>query len=255
MSSGMPYTDWRDWNVQDYLNDYFGTVHADLKFTLEFMVEAARRLPDLPVALDFGSGPTVFSGFPLAPRVGEMHFSDYLDGNRAAVEAWRAGAADAHDWRPFVRETLRRETGTEPTEADVRAREDAARARAARVLPGDAGADDPLGPEYRGFYPLVTSHCCADSATSDKATWRRYMTNIAGLVRPGGMLLVSASGASQVYPVGEDRFPGADIHPGDLLAFYEGAGFADIDLRVRRVPDRADKGFDTILLISGLKPG
>jgi hypothetical protein len=220
---------------------------------LEFLVEVAREMPPIPVALDFGCGPTVHRLFPLVSRVGEIHVADYLGPNRTAVRRWLERRDGTHDWRPFIRETLGMEGYTAPTAAEVEEREEATRARVTQVLPGDAAEVNPLGPERRAFYPLVTSHYCADSATDDMSVWRTYMRHIAGLVQPGGLFVVSALGSTRRYRVGSRWFPSADVTAHDLGGFLQSAGFRDIDLRVRVVGDREEQGYGSVLFARAVR--
>jgi SAM-dependent methyltransferase len=247
------FAGWSEWRPEAYLQEYYRDVEADERFLLEFLVEVMREIPPAPVALDFGCGPTVHRLFPLVPRVEAFHLAEYLPANRAAVAGWVAARPAAHDWSPFARETLRIEGDPDPSETAVRGREQAARARIGPVLAADAGEIDPLGPERRGFYPLVTSHYCADSATDDKETWRQYMRNIAGLVRPGGQFILSALGGSPGYRVGSHWFPGAAINELDIRACLEVAGFSSIDLRERAVPDRAEQGYRSVIFAWAIK--
>jgi hypothetical protein len=247
------FAPWSEWKPEEYLHEYYRDVEPDERFLLEFLVEVMGELPPVPVALDFGCGPTVHRLFPLVPRAQEFHLAEYLPVNRDAVSRWAAGRPGAHDWSLFARETLRLEGGLEPADGQVRAREQAARERITRILSADAGDRDPLGPARRGFYPLVTTHYCADSATDDRETWLRYMRHIAGLVRPGGCFVVSALGGSRGYRVGSHWFPGAAVTAEDVLAFLEEAGFGEIDRRERAVPDRADQGYGSVIFARAVK--
>jgi hypothetical protein len=250
------YASWGEWSADEYLAEYYAEVMPDERFALEFLAESLRRLPRVPVALEFGCGPTVHHAFPLAVRAGEIHMAEYLPANRQAVEKWLSsggrGGDGAHDWAAFTREVLRLE-GEDTSDEAVRAREQQTRDRITRVVPADAGDTDPLGPEARGLYPLVTTHYCAEGATSEKETWRDYMRNIAGMVAPGGALIVSACGAAEYYLVGERRFPCAGVTAQDLLACLSGLGFGDIDLRVREVPDHSEQGYGSVLFACAIK--
>lgn len=238
---------WSEWNAEEYLSEYYGEVMADEKFALEFLVESMRQLPKISVALDFGCGPTVHHLFPLVPKVQELHMAEYLSGNREQVSAWLAGASNAHDWRAFSLETLALEGSDLPTDVEAHAREQETRKRITCVLPADAGDLNPLGPERRGFYDLVTTHYCAEGATNDKAVWAQYMSNIASLVKPGGWLLLSACGAADFYQVGDRRFPCAGVTAMDVLGCLAERGFTDIDLRVRQVSDHSDQGYSSVI--------
>jgi SAM-dependent methyltransferase len=244
---------WDEWQPAEYLREYYRDVEPDERYLLEFLVEAMREIPPVPIALDFGCGPTVHRLFPLVPRVREFHLAEYLPLNRAAVAGWVAARPEAHDWSPFARETLRIEGDLAPPEARVYDRQQATRERISEIVPADAGEIDPLGRERRASYPLVTTHYCADSATDDLETWRRYMQNIAGLVRPGGHFVVSALGGSRGYRVGSHWFPGASITAQDVSDFLDAAGFTGIDLRERAVPDRTEQGYGSVIFARATK--
>src|SRR5690242_10492714 len=156
-SADIEYASWSEWEPKDYLSEYYNEVMPDERFAMEFLVESLCKMPSVPVALDFGAGPTVHHIFPLAPKVAEIHLAEYLPANRAEIEKWLARYDDAHDWHAFALETLRLEGYSAPTSADVAAREQKTRTRITRILPADAGNTDPLGIACREFYPLVTT--------------------------------------------------------------------------------------------------
>jgi hypothetical protein len=247
------YAPWSAWDPKEYLAEYYAEIMPDEKYAMEFLAEAMQRLPSVPLALDFGCGPTVHHLFPLVPQVQEIHLAEYLPANREEVSRWLRADEAAHDWRAFSLETLRLEGHPNPSGALAAEREWATRARVSRILPGDAGDDDPLGPEMRARYPLVTTHYCAEGATHSKAVWRCYMRNIAGLVQPGGTIIVSACGAADYYMVGRCRFPCAGIDGKDLLLCLLEDGFMDIDLRVRQVPDHSEQGYSSVIFASAVK--
>lgn len=247
------YADWNEWNPKDYLNEYYQELMADERYAMEFLVESVARIAPVSVALDFGAGPTVHHAFPLAPKAQEIHLAEYLPANRAEIERWLSKSAGMHDWSAFSLETLRLEGQSDPTLMDAQERERQTRQHVTCVLPGDANQSDPLGAEKRGFYPLVTSHYCAEGATNDKATWRWYMKNIASLVAPGGTLILSACGAAEFYCVGERCFPCAGVTAEDVLNSLHENGFTDMDLRVRQVPDHSEQGYGSVIFARALK--
>jgi hypothetical protein len=252
------YAAWSEWQPASYLAEYYQEVMPDERNAMEFLVESMRKVGPVPLALDFGCGPTVHHLFPLLPKVEEFHLSEYLKSNRDEVERWLQGES-AHDWLPFSLETLRLEgavTGDEPPDAIeplAHEREQQVRDRVSAVMPGDAGDENPLGIEKRAAYPLVTSHYCAEGATNDKLTWRRYMRNIAGLVAPAGTLILSACGAANFYCVGDRLFPCAGVTAQDVLLALQEDGFGDIDLRVRLVPDHSEQGYGSVIFAYGVK--
>lgn len=249
----LDYSPWSEWRAADYLSEYYSEVMPDEQFALAFLQESLERLPEVPVALDYGCGPTVHHAVALVGKAREIHLTDYLDDNLAAVRAWLDCAEEAHDWSPFTRHILRTQGIAEPSPGQLAAIEQQARERITRLIQSDAGDVDPLGPVMRGSYPLVTTHYCAEGATNDKQTWALYMRNICSLVKPGGTLIVSACGAADYYAVGKNVFPCAGVTGCDLLSCLQGNGFRDIDLRVRAVPDHSTQGYGSVIFASAVK--
>src|SRR5262249_2133867 len=159
-------------------------VEPDCTMTVEFLVETLRRLPQAPVAraLDFGTGPALYTIFSLAPVAQEIHLAEYLPDNRAALTAWKDQTPAAYDWADSVPDGPKLEGVVEPSVEQIGVREAETRAKITEIVPCDAALPDPMGAERRETYPLVTTHYCAEGATDDKATWRVYMGNIATLV-------------------------------------------------------------------------
>lgn len=253
-TEGIEYSAWEEWDPRDYNREYYSEITLDGQYLMEWVVECVQKAPPMDVALEFGSGPTVLHTFPLIKKTKEIHLAEYLQVNREEVQRWVNKEGDTHDWSQFTREFLRMEGNQSPSDAEVEAREEQVRQAITQVMHADAGEENPLGADKRGFYPLVTALCCADSATNDKDTWRLYMKNIASLVKPGGMLVISACGGHDFYRVGERRFPGACVSGRDMLNCLQELGFGDIDLRLRQVPDSAGQGFSTTILARAIKP-
>lgn len=254
-SSSLDYAPWNEWRAEDYLDEYYAEVMPDEQHALSFLCESVERLPEVPVALDYGCGPTVHHAVALVPKAKEIYLAEYLPDNLSAVRAWLDNAEDAHDWSEFTRHILQLESGGMPSEADIEKREQDARRRITTLLQSDAGDDDPLGPEMREYFSLVTTHYCAEGATNSKETWGIYMRNIASLVRPNGTLIVSACGAADYYAVGDRLFPCAGVNAHDVLSCLQANGFTDIDLRVRNVPDHSDQGYSSVIFACATKAG
>lgn len=253
-TSAIQYSGYSDWKPKDYLGEYYAQVMPDVRFTLEFLVESLREMPPISVALEFGCGPIVSYILPVVAKVQEIHMAEYLSSNRAELEKWLAGSDNAHDWRAFTLETLRLEGNSAPTTAEANTREQQARACITRVLPGDVTNADPLGPQMREFYPLVTAHYCAEAVSTSKETWRVYMQNIMSLVKPGGVLILSACGAGNFYRVGDRYFPCTKLNGQDVFASLCDNNFTNIDLRIRQVPDNSEQGFSNVIFARAVKP-
>jgi len=252
-SAAPAYSDFDQWDAKEYLREYYGEVMADERFALEFLVDCARRLPRVPLALDVGCGPCVHHAFPLVPKVKEVHLADFVTGNREQIRLWLERSPEAHDWRAFAAEVLRLESGRRPTAAQVAAREKQARARISTVLRADIRAEDPVGPSGRARYPLVTAHYCAEAISTDKAVFRSNVHNIASLVAHGGTLILSACAAADHYKVGERNFPCSMATPQDIVVALQQEGFGALDLRVRLTPAHTAQGYGSVIFACGEK--
>lgn len=244
------------WSAADYLQEFYAEeVSPDELHAIRFFVEEQRDARPGP-ALCFGCGPTLHHVFSIAAHSAEIYLADYLLTNLAEVDKWIRRTPDAHDWRPWARYTLSCEWGREPTEAEVLTRMDSTRERIVELLPADAGLESPLGKAFDRHFPIVLSPFCADSATSDRATWARFSRNIASLVAPNGRLLTSALRQSRQYRAGGRSFPSANIDENDLRAVLE-QDFEPNTIRVevRDVPSHADQGYSAILLARSERGG
>ena len=231
----------RDWNPARYLADYYRTVEPDELATIAFLVDALRHADrDRPV-LFFGVGPTMHHVFAAAELASEIHLGDYLPANLAEIQRWLDRAPGAHDWRPFIRHTLRCEGVVDPSDAEVAARADLTRAKVTRLVHVDARHAQP----WR--YATVVSAYCADSATDDLATWRRYMRNITGLVRPGGLFVTAALHRCRGYTVGGRLFPSANVGETDLRDALRPT-FDPVRIELRPTGQAITHGYAAILL-------
>jgi hypothetical protein len=257
MSQATPsieYSSWNEWRPKDYLDEYYAEIMPDEQYAMSFLQESLDRLPEVPVALDYGCGPTVHHAVALIPKAKKICVADYLQENLTEIKRWLDNSEDAYNWKTFTRHILRLEGVADPSDEDVNKREHDARDRITTLLRSDAGDDDPLGPDMRGHFPLVTTHYCAEGATSSKDTWGIYMRNICSLVSPGGAIIVSACGAADYYTVGEKTFPCAGVNAHDMLNCLDANGFMDIDLRVRHVPDHSTQGYNSVIFAFATKP-
>jgi len=246
------YSSFEDWSAADYLSEYYSEVLEDERHALQFLVDSLRGV-DVDRALDIGCGPCVHHCFPLVPHAREIHCADFVAGNRDAITRWIHGHPGAHDWRAFAAQTLVCE-GSDARADDIARRQSETRERITRVMPVDVRASDPLGPEARGSYSLVTSHYCAEAISTDKSVFRDNMKNLASLVSPGGVLITSACGAADFYKVGARNFPCSGVTPHEVLSSLTAVGFRDIDLRVRSTPSHAEQGYASVVFARATKP-
>lgn len=243
-----PFAEWRP---AQYLRHYCAEVAEDERATLRFLVEELAGMAPVARAVDFGAGPTLHHVLPLARLAQSIDVADLLEGNLDEIRRWQQGAPGAHDWSAFTRVVLELE-GRAAHPAAQREREGLLRSRLGRLLRADAGHADPLGPAGRGQYGIVLSCYCADSATADPATCRRYLSNIASLLAPGGLLLLACLRRCAAYRIGPSRFPSARLDEHQLAAWLAAPELAlqAGRLRVAPTPRQRALGYDAVLLAS-----
>ena len=238
-----------DWVPKEYLVEYYSEVQPDELHTIAFFVDAMKQVEPGEPILFFGVGPTLHHVFLAADKASEIHLADYLPANLNEIERWIERDADAHDWRAFVRYTLQCEGIASPTDELIREREDVTRAKITKLLHVDARHANPLGERNRKTYGTVISAYCADSATGDRATWETFITNIAGLVRPGGMFITAALRRCRWYLVGDKPFPSANVDEDDLRAALEpGFGFTSGSIEAWDLAEHESQGYSGIVL-------
>jgi hypothetical protein len=245
---GSPVVDWSRFDPRAYLDEYYRDLGAENLALLRFHAEVFRELPRGAVLLDFGGGPTLYPVISAAPRVSEIHFTDYLEANLAEVRRWLAAEPGAFDWNGFIRAALEIERGEPGAPADVERRAALIRSRVTHLARCDASRTPPL--DYSHLpYDVVLSNFCAESATADHAQWQSFVFNIASLLRPGGWLVLSALKGATHYSVGASCFPAVDIAEDDLAELLEECGFPRKQLELRSVPaDRPTRDYQGLIL-------
>lgn len=244
------------WDAKSYLAHYYGRVEADEAATLDFISRACRQVHSPARVLAFGIGPTVHHLLPLAPCARELHVADYLQSNLEHVTRWLQRDPRAHDWRPFCRHVLECEGVRDPSDMQLGDRERMVRSRVTRSLRCDAGQESPLLATGLGQYDVLLSCYCAESATGDRAVWRRYVRNILGLLAPGGLFITAALRRCRAYRVGGHRFACANIDEHDLEAALLACGLEPrhLEIEVQRVGLRERLGYDGIVLATARAP-
>ena len=238
-----------EWEPSAYLKEYYSAIEPEERETIAFFVDAMKNADRTQPALIFGVGPTLHHVFLAAEKVSEIHLGEYLPANLQEIERWLARDPEAHDWRQFVAYTLECEGFDRPASEEIAFREEMTRAQITNLLHVDLREKNPLGVEGAGQYATVISAYCADSATGDKIAWATYMQRIAGLVRPGGLLLVAALRRSRGYVVGGKTFPSADVDEMDLQAVLEPRfGRGNLTVQACKLKGAAPKGYSDVVL-------
>jgi SAM-dependent methyltransferase len=202
--------------------------------------------------LEVGCGPTIHHAIPLMPHAGEIHLSDYVEGNLAEVRKWLGNAPGAHDWGVYLRWVLAME-GIEPTPEAVRRLADELRSRVTALKACDLHQDDPL--RDGATYDLVTCFYTAECAARSRREWERVMRRLASLVRPGGVLFQAAMRDCDHYAVGDRAIPSVPINEADFADVLPRWGFDPEQTRIEpvAVSEWAGHGFQGICVVRAVK--
>lgn len=214
-----------------YLTEYYGKVGEKIGFEndalLRFFAETygTIRIPRNAKVLEFGGGPTIYSLISAAPHVGEIHFSDHLHGNIAEVMKWKNNDPDSFPWSRYVRRGLHHEGMKEPTEDEVKSREQLIRVKMTEFLSCDAMLSNPLGLKYKGEYDVVSMNFVAESITDEPQEYKRILENVASLLKPGGFLVTTGLEKAQYYLIGGLVFPATYVRLSDIKQALGKLGF------------------------------
>ncbi|MBI1277186.1 MAG: hypothetical protein GC179_03565 [Anaerolineaceae bacterium] len=244
--------DWSVFNARDYLHEYYADIGSENLAILHFMVRALSEVSPDSVLLDFGGGPTVYSLIASANHAREIHFCDYLDTNLEQVRMWLECHPQAFNWTEFIKTTLVLE-GNDYSKQGVCDRERKIRQRVTQVLHCDANLPQPIETDVDGYDVLVTNFC-AESATDSVEQWRRFVTNITSLIKPGGRLIMSTLKGASSYGVGAESFPAVNIMEDDLMELLIDIGFNYNTVHIESVPaDRPSRHYQGLMFVSAIK--
>lgn len=112
-----------------------------------------------------------------------------------------------------------------PTREQWAEKEAKLRGKVKRVLKCDVTKANPAAPVSLPPADCVLSAYCLEAACPDLPAFHRALRGIAGLVRPGGHLVLLTSLSTTYYGVGEQVFSCLRLDEAAVLEAVEGAGF------------------------------
>jgi hypothetical protein len=240
-----------------YLAEYYSTVGPENDALLRFFAAVHRGVPAGGRMLEFGCGPTIYQLISPAAAYRSIDVADHVDDNLAALRSWKDGAP-GHDWTHFFERALELEGGDTVDAAAVRRREDLLRQRLGCFLTCDALDDDDLLPGGRAPYDAVGVNFVLESITDDRDTWAAALARVAGLVAPGGSLVLCSLENAEHWRCGPLRFPAVPLRRDELLAELGRLGFhatavehIDAEVTDRTASDHA--GYPGMVLVSATR--
>jgi hypothetical protein len=103
-------------------------------------------------------------------------------------------------------------------------------------------------------YEVVASNFCSECVTDNREEWRFFVSNIASLVKPGGVLLMTALKGATSYSIGPMHFPVVSIDEQDIRQVLRELGFFPHSIMTRSVPaDRPSRHYEGLMFASAIK--
>lgn len=242
---------WHEWNPRHYLRTYFKFPKKDVLENFVFLhreiknIAKDRKIPNL---LDFGCGPTIFTGLIAAPYIQSYYCCDFLSSNLHEIRQWFIDETQSFNWSNSIQKILEIEKKT-LSSVNIRSRGDLLRRLPIQITTANASQSNPVETNIK--FPVIVSNFCADSATDNKETWYSYMKNIFSLLEDEGTVLLGMLRKCTMYRSGPDYFPSANIDEYDVISMLSSQYF-DMNktlLEIVHVPDCAPDGFDSIIFV------
>ena len=236
----------RLWDAREYLSQYYTTSEvaddeaANIAFARRQFAQAGR---DFPRAIEVGCGPTLHHAMLLAPHVGTLDLADYVPDNLAEIRKSLDGAEGAHNWSVYLAGMV--ELGGLSADALWALVKDRA---------GTLRQMDLRQPQAESF-DLVASYYTAECVAGTQDEWRQCMATLAGLVAPGGVLLLGVVRHCRAYNVCGQVFPATYVDESDFVDVLTGLGFnpATTVIEVAPVAEWVNQGFDSICCVWATK--
>ena len=226
----------------------------DERVVFRFLVEHLRALPDRPVLLEVGCGPTVHHVLQFAPYVSELHMADYLQENLEEVRKWRDGLPGAGTWSQYAELALT--LAQQPSGAEgIQRLEQMTKQKLRRLLACDLRDNWILGAPVQ--YPVVTAFYCTEEVGITMARWEEVMANLARVVAPGGQLFLACLRDTDSYLVDGTPYPCARISEADMRRVLPQLGFdmAQSVVESAAVDEQEHEGVVGVVLTAARKAG
>ncbi|XP_065846666.1 nicotinamide N-methyltransferase-like [Oscarella lobularis] len=229
-------------NAKAYLETYYSksvfTAEKSLTevFTLkkmhEFYTETAGFASHSASILEFGGGAVVSHLISAAPYASRIVLTDYTPAWLEALDSWKRGDPQAHNWGPFFDYVVRvLEQNPHESAAEKRAKE--LKARLCSLLPCDVHAEKPIGDGYDRSFDVVSSSLCLETACSTHDEFREAVRKLAGFLKTEGWFVLNGGLEERCYAVGKDTtFFSLPLTKDIIKEALENAGIELVDFEI-----------------------
>lgn len=121
------------------------------------------------------------------------------------------------------------------------------------VLVCDLHKDDPLEPAAAASEPfdIITSQLTLHVACRSEDEYRRVVSRLGGMLKPGGAMFDVGSLGESFYTIGKTRFRALPLTVDFVRGVYENAGFSNIDVQAHMFSDEELAMFAPITDVRG----
>ncbi|KAL0994884.1 hypothetical protein UPYG_G00128740 [Umbra pygmaea] len=151
--------------------------------------------------IEVGTGPTIHTLISASQYYDEIVVSDYVDSNRREIERWLNAEEGCFDWSAHIQYICDLEGARTPQIIT-----DTLRQKVKQVLKCDICLENPFHPVTVPPADCVISSLCLEAACKDRESYRRSLSSMVGLLKPGGVLVLVGDLEESYYMVGEQRF-------------------------------------------------
>ena len=196
--------------------------------------------------LDYGAGAVIVFDISAAAVATEIVLAEYAPQNRAALQQWIDGDAEAHDWSLFFKYVTEELEGAvshgaseaeQSTKASVAAEKREERMRKiAKVVQCDIWQDPPIQRDFDVEYDVVFSSLCINSASKSREEFVEATCRLCKLLKSGGRIAMIASlsegNSTVLYFVGKEKFVALSVTEEMFREALEKAGCYDITVKL-----------------------
>ena len=216
-----------------------------IRHTLCCYHNAFKELPTCLKVLDYGSGPVVLSTISAARKASEIVLSDISGENCKALTSWLNGDTSAFDWSSHFKFVVCELEGK--SEKDVEIRQDKVRKLVRAVVHCDISQNPPIERGYDCLYDVVISSLVIESVAGNSSEYVTYLTRLAALVKPGGLLMLYGIDSKfGSYRVGDCNFRQHTVKAEFSISTLQGAGFVNFTVD-KFFPDDPNKIFSFVM--------
>lgn len=206
-------------DTSSYLKEFYSQFNAEpaMQVVLQLLPNFAYRLPKGRRLLDVGSGPTVHVALCFREKMDEIYLSDFAQESRDEIRRWLKNDTNRFDWTPVTKFIALMEGRHEEWYKIVPKIEDESRKKVKGVLACNVFNSAVIRMNKPNF-DVVTTFFCLEAACANVKEYKRAVTNIVNLLKPGGYFIMGGLLNQSWYKTGGKCFKCVRLTEEDLFS-------------------------------------